>query len=183
MSPASFPSSLNYLAISRVFWVEILKHCLLLTLNVSNFVPFLRWKACGSKRSALTHQVVTPHVFLAALCVVLQDPLAGRSIFSGSLFQYLEESRKWRNRFISVPNSYTISFYESKTVRLPPPGSTEPAALWSCGSQSGFWQRLCSLISGPRARPPPQRDYQLRGIQGLDLHWGIYGVDGRQLAR
>ncbi|KAM9338549.1 protein Niban 2a [Symphorus nematophorus] len=45
-----------------------------------------------------------------------KDPLAGRSIFSGSLFQYLEENRKWRNRFVSVPNSYTISLYENKTA-------------------------------------------------------------------
>ncbi|KAK9532847.1 hypothetical protein VZT92_010212 [Zoarces viviparus] len=45
-----------------------------------------------------------------------KDPLAGRSIFSGSLFQYLEENRKWRNRFVSVPNSYNISLYESKTA-------------------------------------------------------------------
>ncbi|XP_034062239.1 protein Niban 2a [Gymnodraco acuticeps] len=44
-----------------------------------------------------------------------KDPLAGRSIFSGSLFQYQEESRKWRNRFVSVPNSYIIGLYESKT--------------------------------------------------------------------
>lgn len=47
---------------------------------------------------------------------VCQDPLAGRSIFSGSLFQYLEENRKWRNRFVAVPNSYNISLYESKAV-------------------------------------------------------------------
>uniref|UniRef100_A0A7N9APB0 Niban apoptosis regulator 2a n=1 Tax=Mastacembelus armatus TaxID=205130 RepID=A0A7N9APB0_9TELE len=45
-----------------------------------------------------------------------KDPLAGRSIFSGSLFQYLEENRKWRNRFVSVPDSYTINLYESKTA-------------------------------------------------------------------
>uniref|UniRef100_A0A3B4U790 Niban apoptosis regulator 2a n=1 Tax=Seriola dumerili TaxID=41447 RepID=A0A3B4U790_SERDU len=45
-----------------------------------------------------------------------KDPLAGRLIFSGSLFQYLEENRKWRNRFVSVPNSYTINLYESKTA-------------------------------------------------------------------
>ncbi|KAL3041387.1 hypothetical protein OYC64_019563 [Pagothenia borchgrevinki] len=44
-----------------------------------------------------------------------KDPLAGRSIFSGSLFQYQEESRKWRNRFVSVPDSYIIGLYESKT--------------------------------------------------------------------
>uniref|UniRef100_A0AAX7U505 Niban 1/2/3 domain-containing protein n=1 Tax=Astatotilapia calliptera TaxID=8154 RepID=A0AAX7U505_ASTCA len=29
-----------------------------------------------------------------------KDPLAGCTIFSGSLFQYLEENRKWRNRFV-----------------------------------------------------------------------------------
>lgn len=55
----------------------------------------------------------------SAIFVIFQDPLAGRSIFSGNLFQYLEENRKWRNRFISVPNSYTISFYDGKTVRQP----------------------------------------------------------------
>ncbi|XP_008336279.2 niban-like protein 1, partial [Cynoglossus semilaevis] len=46
-----------------------------------------------------------------------QDPLAGRSIFSGNLFQYLEENRKWRSRFVSVPNSYTINLYENKTAQ------------------------------------------------------------------
>uniref|UniRef100_A0A3Q2XD09 Niban apoptosis regulator 2a n=1 Tax=Hippocampus comes TaxID=109280 RepID=A0A3Q2XD09_HIPCM len=45
-----------------------------------------------------------------------KDPLAGRSIFSGNLFQYLEENRKWRNRFVSVPNNYTINLYESKSA-------------------------------------------------------------------
>ncbi|XP_077352714.1 protein Niban 2a [Festucalex cinctus] len=45
-----------------------------------------------------------------------KDPLAGRSIFSGNLFQYLEENRKWRNRFVSVPNNYSINLYESKTA-------------------------------------------------------------------
>uniref|UniRef100_A0A665VUY2 Niban-like protein 1 n=1 Tax=Echeneis naucrates TaxID=173247 RepID=A0A665VUY2_ECHNA len=45
-----------------------------------------------------------------------KDPLAGRSIFSGSLFQYLEENRKWRNRFVAVPNNYSINLYESKTA-------------------------------------------------------------------
>ncbi|XP_055009357.1 LOW QUALITY PROTEIN: protein Niban 2-like [Boleophthalmus pectinirostris] len=45
-----------------------------------------------------------------------KDPLAGKTIFSGSLLQYLEENRKWRTRYVSIPNSYTIDFYESKTV-------------------------------------------------------------------
>ncbi|XP_077593878.1 protein Niban 2a [Stigmatopora nigra] len=45
-----------------------------------------------------------------------KDPLAGRLIFSGNLFQYLEENRKWRNRFVSVPNNYSINLYETKTA-------------------------------------------------------------------
>ncbi|KAL0965384.1 hypothetical protein UPYG_G00280590 [Umbra pygmaea] len=43
-----------------------------------------------------------------------KDPLEDRSIFSGSLFQYLEETRKWRNRFVFVANTYNICLYESK---------------------------------------------------------------------
>ncbi|KAG7279256.1 hypothetical protein CRUP_033192, partial [Coryphaenoides rupestris] len=45
-----------------------------------------------------------------------KDPLVDRSIFSGNLFQYLEENRKWRNRFVFVASSYGISLYESKTA-------------------------------------------------------------------
>ncbi|XP_041666479.1 protein Niban 2a isoform X2 [Cheilinus undulatus] len=45
-----------------------------------------------------------------------KDPLAGRSIFSGSLYQHLEENRKFRNRFVSVPNTYNISLYEGKAA-------------------------------------------------------------------
>lgn len=47
----------------------------------------------------------------------LQDPLQDKSIFSGDLFQYLDENKKWRNRFIYVANSYNISFYDSRLVR------------------------------------------------------------------
>lgn len=41
-------------------------------------------------------------------------PLENKSIFSGSLFQYLEENKKWRNRFLFVPDSYNINFYDNK---------------------------------------------------------------------
>lgn len=75
--------------------------------------------------------------------VIFQDPLAGRSIFSGNLFQYLEENRKWRNRFISVPNSYTISFYESKTVRRP----SNVIITWYAICEPGCKNRLDSLWS------------------------------------
>uniref|UniRef100_A0A8C2AP68 Niban apoptosis regulator 2a n=1 Tax=Cyprinus carpio TaxID=7962 RepID=A0A8C2AP68_CYPCA len=47
-----------------------------------------------------------------------KDPLKNKSIFSGGLFQYLEESKKWRSRFLYVGDSYNISLYESKAVRV-----------------------------------------------------------------
>ncbi|XP_069380477.1 protein Niban 2b isoform X2 [Paralichthys olivaceus] len=41
-------------------------------------------------------------------------PLENKCIFSGSLFQYLEENKKWRNRFFFIPDSYNINFYDNK---------------------------------------------------------------------
>ncbi|XP_039598926.1 protein Niban 2b [Polypterus senegalus] len=41
-------------------------------------------------------------------------PLADKCIFSGNLFQYLEENRKWRNRYLFVPDSYSVHYYETK---------------------------------------------------------------------
>ncbi|XP_071337949.1 protein Niban 2b [Trachinotus anak] len=41
-------------------------------------------------------------------------PLENKSIFSGSLFQYLEENKKWRNHFLFVPDSYNINYYDNK---------------------------------------------------------------------
>lgn len=45
-----------------------------------------------------------------------QAPLEDKSIFSGSLFHYLEENKKWRSRFLFVPDSYNINCYGSKSV-------------------------------------------------------------------
>ncbi|TRY57680.1 hypothetical protein DNTS_025906 [Danionella cerebrum] len=45
-----------------------------------------------------------------------KDPLKNKSIFSGALFQYLEESKKWRSRFLYVGDSYNISLHESKAA-------------------------------------------------------------------
>lgn len=59
-------------------------------------------------------------------------PLDERIIFSGNLFQYQEDSKKWRNRFSLVPHNYGLVLYENKVVRLPPhlasvPGTEPPA--------------------------------------------------------
>ncbi|XP_065100183.1 protein Niban 2a [Paramisgurnus dabryanus] len=45
-----------------------------------------------------------------------KDPLKNKSIFSGGLFHYLEESKKWRSRFLYVGDTYNISLYESKAA-------------------------------------------------------------------
>ncbi|KAI5613042.1 niban-like [Silurus asotus] len=53
-------------------------------------------------------------------------PLENKSIFSGMLLQFIEENKKWRNRFLFVPDSYRISYYESKQAHdrgLQPKGS------------------------------------------------------------
>nr|XP_028571002.1 niban-like protein 1 [Podarcis muralis] len=41
-------------------------------------------------------------------------PLEPRTIFSGNLFQYMEENKKWRNRFCVVPHNYGLVLYENK---------------------------------------------------------------------
>ncbi|XP_070811713.1 protein Niban 2 [Pituophis catenifer annectens] len=41
-------------------------------------------------------------------------PLEDRIIFSGNLFQYIEENKKWRNRFSVVPLNYGLVLYENK---------------------------------------------------------------------
>ncbi|XP_037735681.1 protein Niban 2 [Chelonia mydas] len=41
-------------------------------------------------------------------------PLDDRVIISGNLFQYVEENKKWRNRFSVVPHNYGLVLYENK---------------------------------------------------------------------
>ncbi|XP_047448178.1 protein Niban 2-like isoform X2 [Mugil cephalus] len=41
-------------------------------------------------------------------------PLENKSIFSGSLVQYMEENKKWKNRFLYVPDTYNINCYDNK---------------------------------------------------------------------
>ncbi|XP_036892350.1 protein Niban 2 [Sturnira hondurensis] len=52
-------------------------------------------------------------------------PLDERIIFSGNLFQYQEDSKKWRNRFSLVPHNYGLVLYENKVAyeRQVPPRS------------------------------------------------------------
>ncbi|XP_066112251.1 protein Niban 2 isoform X1 [Saccopteryx bilineata] len=50
-------------------------------------------------------------------------PLDERIIFSGNLFQYQEDNKKWRNRFSLVPHNYGLILYENKVAyerQVPP---------------------------------------------------------------
>ncbi|NXL15981.1 NIBL1 protein, partial [Setophaga kirtlandii] len=43
-----------------------------------------------------------------------QVPLEDHVIYSGNIFQYIEENKKWRNRFCVVPHNYGLVLYENK---------------------------------------------------------------------
>ncbi|XP_053551385.1 protein Niban 2 isoform X2 [Bombina bombina] len=43
-----------------------------------------------------------------------KTPLKDQVIFSGNLFQYIEDTRKWRNRFCLVPHHYGPVLYDNK---------------------------------------------------------------------
>ncbi|KFW82787.1 Niban-like 1, partial [Manacus vitellinus] len=50
-------------------------------------------------------------------------PLEDHVIYSGNIFQYIEENKKWRNRFCVVPHNYGLVLYENKLAyerELPP---------------------------------------------------------------
>lgn len=82
-------------------------------------------------------------------------PLENKSIFSGSLFQYLEENKKWRNRFLFVPDSYNISYYESKQAHdrgLQPKGTINCAGYRVLTSMEKYLELLESSLPGVKAK-------------------------------
>ncbi|XP_012719620.2 protein Niban 2a [Fundulus heteroclitus] len=84
-----------------------------------------------------------------------KDPLAGHTIFSGSLFQYLEENRKWRSRFVFVPNTYTIELFESKAAheqRLQPKLSINCAGYKALTSMEEYLELMSSSLPGLKAK-------------------------------
>ncbi|KAM4533182.1 protein Niban 2a [Fundulus diaphanus] len=84
-----------------------------------------------------------------------KDPLAGHTIFSGSLFQYLEENRKWRSRFVFVPNTYTIELFEGKAAheqRLQPKLSINCAGYKALTSMEEYLELMSSSLPGLKAK-------------------------------
>ncbi|KAJ7308012.1 hypothetical protein JRQ81_008512 [Phrynocephalus forsythii] len=95
-------------------------------------------------------------------------PLEDRTIFSGNLFQYLEENKKWRNRFSVVPHNYGLVLYENK---LAYERGLQPRILIN----SAGYKILTSLehqkemeAGGLIGAPPPQPLWHLQ--MGLEKH-------------
>ncbi|XP_072518478.1 protein Niban 2a [Salminus brasiliensis] len=84
-----------------------------------------------------------------------KDPLQDKSIFSGDLFQYLEENKKWRNRFIYVADSYNISYYENKLGHdrgLHPKGVINCAGYKALTSMEEYLELLNSCLPDTKAK-------------------------------
>ncbi|XP_075934269.1 protein Niban 2b [Anarhichas minor] len=81
-------------------------------------------------------------------------PLENKSIFSGSLFQYLE-NKKWRNRFLFIPDSYNINYYDSKAShdrRLHPKGSISCAGYKVLTSMEQYLDLFSNILPGMEAK-------------------------------
>uniref|UniRef100_A0A8C7W178 Niban apoptosis regulator 2b n=1 Tax=Oncorhynchus mykiss TaxID=8022 RepID=A0A8C7W178_ONCMY len=82
-------------------------------------------------------------------------PLENRSIFSGALFQFLEENNKWRNHFIFVPDSYTINYYDNKASHergLHPKGNINCAGYKVLTSMDQYLELLNNSLPGVKAK-------------------------------
>ncbi|KAG7476836.1 hypothetical protein MATL_G00087050 [Megalops atlanticus] len=82
-------------------------------------------------------------------------PLQDKSIFSGNLFQYLEDNKKWRNRFFFVPDTYEIHYYEKKMAHergLHPKGTINCAGYRALTSMDQYLDLLSSSLPGVKAK-------------------------------
>uniref|UniRef100_A0A8C9WFU7 Niban apoptosis regulator 2a n=1 Tax=Scleropages formosus TaxID=113540 RepID=A0A8C9WFU7_SCLFO len=82
-------------------------------------------------------------------------PLEGRSIFSGAVYQYLEENKKWRIRFLFIPDSYNIECFESKQAH---DRGQQPKGVISCAgykvltSMDEYLELLNNSLPGVKAK-------------------------------
>ncbi|KAM6986171.1 protein Niban 2a [Aplochiton taeniatus] len=84
-----------------------------------------------------------------------KDPLEDRAIFSGSLFQYQEETKKWRNRYVHVPHTYIISLYESKAAHdrgLHSKATIDCAGYKALTSMDDYMHLVNSSLPGIKAK-------------------------------
>ncbi|XP_017288208.1 protein Niban 2b [Kryptolebias marmoratus] len=82
-------------------------------------------------------------------------PLENKSIFSGSLLQNLEENKKWKNRFFFIPDSYNISYYDSKSSfdkRLNPKGTINCAGYKVLTSMEEYLDLINNSLPDVKAK-------------------------------
>uniref|UniRef100_A0A673Z9E2 Niban apoptosis regulator 2b n=1 Tax=Salmo trutta TaxID=8032 RepID=A0A673Z9E2_SALTR len=82
-------------------------------------------------------------------------PLENRSIFSGALFQFLEENKKWRNRFLFVPDSYNMNYYDNKASHergLHPKGTINCAGYKVLTSMDQYLELLNNSLPDVKAK-------------------------------
>uniref|UniRef100_A0A8C7H9M7 Niban apoptosis regulator 2b n=1 Tax=Oncorhynchus kisutch TaxID=8019 RepID=A0A8C7H9M7_ONCKI len=84
-----------------------------------------------------------------------KTPLENRSIFSGALFQFLEENKKWRNRFLFVPDSYNMNYYDNKASHergLHPKGTINCAGYKVLTSMDQYLELLNNSLPDVKAK-------------------------------
>ncbi|NWW96191.1 NIBL1 protein, partial [Rhynochetos jubatus] len=78
-------------------------------------------------------------------------PLEDHVIYSGNLFQYIEENKKWRNRFCVVPHNYGLVLYENKLAYerdLPPRVLVNSAGYKILTSVDQYLELVSSSLPG-----------------------------------
>lgn len=97
-----------------------------------------------------------------------QVPLDERIIFSGNLFQYQEDNKKWRNRFSLVPHNYGLVLYENKVVSesgLPLAASHRPLHLPPSYSVTPIPNLRLQTPCFPHSRLPPVFLHDFPGLK------------------
>uniref|UniRef100_F6RB06 Protein Niban 2 n=1 Tax=Macaca mulatta TaxID=9544 RepID=F6RB06_MACMU len=82
-------------------------------------------------------------------------PLDERIIFSGNLFQYQEDSKKWRNRFSLVPHNYGLVLYDNKVAyerQVPPRAVINSAGYKILTSVDQYLELIGNSLPGTMAK-------------------------------
>ncbi|XP_063266294.1 protein Niban 2 isoform X2 [Prinia subflava] len=87
-------------------------------------------------------------------------PLESHVIYSGNIFQYIEENKKWRNRFCVVPHNYGLVLYENSLAYerdLPPRVLVNSAGYKVLTSVEQYLELVNNSLPGvtPKSRHSP----------------------------
>ncbi|XP_018408830.1 PREDICTED: niban-like protein 1 [Nanorana parkeri] len=84
-----------------------------------------------------------------------KTPLKDRVIFSGNLFQFVDDTRKWRNRFCVVPHHYGPVLYENKIAYergLQPRAGINCAGYRVLTSLEQYTELLNNMVPGGKVK-------------------------------